>query len=239
MAIKDVLENRYNATVWDDNRIPSEEQIKYVAECSYLAPSKQCYGIDKLVIVSNSERGKKFKDWMFYHDGATDLHRVNDDGLDSIVKYLNGTFNAPFLFVWLIDKNYKKVHRNEIITDEFKIHYTTPSFEERENDCFVSATCAMFAALELGMNTSFASCDLNMRDYLSSKMDMSEHWVALSLGIGYAKDTSNVETVLGYNMRVDESDRYSPIMRKNINQNEKYYQRSLYKKTFEDTILKI
>ena len=129
--------------------------------------------------------------------------------------------------------------RVESVTENIKALYTTPSIDEREKDFHISATCAMFAALELGLNTSFASCDFNMLEGIGDKLGFPGYHVILTLGVGYAKDSSHLERVHSYFTKVDPDLDDSPLIRENIKADENYYQRTLYKKDYNNFLIKI
>ena len=173
--LKNVLESRFTAKWWD-NKPVNEEDISNIVDAAYNAPSKQGNFDYLIYVITDSEEGKKFKEYMYWEntyciDGAL----YNRDENVGKMKRFNGQVLAPVLMIWLAKK--------------FKVTTTSGNYYENEysrtmNDCIVSSTMAMCQAEELGLQTGFCGCIKG--EEVSNKLGQPDYFGVISLGIGYA-----------------------------------------------------
>jgi nitroreductase len=97
MILADHLKNRFTAKWWDD--VPLEDsKIESILECAYQAPSKQGYHEFEIHVITDSVKGKQFKEWLYYDntaclDGVRGKHgigkrRYNGQVLAPVVPHL-------------------------------------------------------------------------------------------------------------------------------------------------------
>lgn len=232
MLVKKILQERFTTTVWSDDPVPQED-LQYVLDCAYIAPSKQCVGPDKCIAITNSPKGLEFKKWITENIVQYDLEgKVNGKHIKA--KYLNGQYTAPILLAWLVNNDstqiIPKINGEEVVSAE------TPSRSERGHDCFVAATCAMFAAQERGLNTGFASCDLRNIPEVAEKLGYPDHQVIVTLGVGYAADTSNMEKIDPAVVVRKRSDDILYVVGNNILPGQPHFHRDHLKRSYDQII---
>lgn len=152
--IKDLLQERITAKWWNDSQV-EDKKLKYILDCIYNAPSKNG-NFEYEVFVSKSE---EFKNWLYYKNTCC-LNGVRGAEGDGVRRY-NGQVLAPVILTW-------------IASDKDKETYA---------DCIVSATIAMVAAEEIGLQTGFCGCIEPGK--VAKKLDRSGKTAAIILGIGY------------------------------------------------------
>lgn len=170
MILADHLKNRFTAKWWDN--VPLEnDKIESILECAYQAPSKQGYHEFEIHVITDSDEGKRFKEWMYYSDTAC-LDTVRAKQGVGMRRY-NGQVLAPVVMIWLA-KNYP------VTTTP----YAESSWLRTNNDCFVSSTMAMCQAEELGVRTGFCGC-IGGKE-VADKLNRPDHTAVISIGFGYA-----------------------------------------------------
>ena len=65
--LKNVLESRFTAKWWD-NKPVNEEDISNIIDVAYNAPSKQGNFDYLIYVITDSEEGKKFKEYMYWEN---------------------------------------------------------------------------------------------------------------------------------------------------------------------------
>ena len=185
--IYDVLTKRFNTKHWDDSIEIPQQAIDYITDCLLKAPYKMAMIGYKIAFITNTEKGRAFKRWLFYDHtwnsngvraGRHEAEGVEDDGK----RDYNGQYRAPLLIAWLNPKDSPKF--GEINGQQVVF----PNFVERQNNIFISNTVAMLAAEESGLNTGFGSC--HDHDEVASRLGFEGYSCPIVLGVGYAKDMS-------------------------------------------------
>lgn len=168
------LKNRFTAKWWDEKEVESDK-LKIILESAYLAPSKNGEYKHKIIVLTDSDYGKDFKKWLYYENTWCD-EKGRRAVSPSKNKRFNGQILAPVVLIYLVEEN---SHSN--LEDLIKKYYT---------DTIVSATVAMCAAEELGLNTGFNST-LGGKE-VSKKLGYENMIATISLGIGYASSDLRV-----------------------------------------------
>lgn len=156
--IIDLLKKRFTAKWWED-RVLKPEDLDTVLECAYNIPSKQTKYNYKIYVFTDSDKGKELKQW-FYWDNTACLDTVRGKQGEGLRRY-NGQALAPIYLVWIANS----------------------SDTSTRDDCVVSASIAMLAAEELGLQTGFCGCI--GPEEIREKLQV-EGEAVISLGIGYA-----------------------------------------------------
>ena len=95
----DILKKRFTTKHWDCNKSVSNDQIEYITDCIYMAPSKMAAHLHKCVVITDSEEGKKIKDWLFYEETWHSDGKLGVDNQDTVRGY-NGQYHAPVVIAW-------------------------------------------------------------------------------------------------------------------------------------------
>jgi nitroreductase len=170
MILADHLKNRFTAKWWDD--VPLEDsKIESILECAYQAPSKQGYHEFEIHVITDSVKGKQFKEWLYYDntaclDGVRGKHGIGK-------RRYNGQVLAPVVMIWLA-KDYP----------ESTSPYVESSWLRTNNDCIVSSTMAMCQAEELGVRTGFCGC-IGGKE-IADRLNKPNYTAVISIGFGYA-----------------------------------------------------
>ena len=152
--LKDIIYNRYSGRIWDEKSV-DQKQISYILDCALKAPSKQCMYPYEIHVITDSQEGKDFKEFLFWNDTwCADGLRANPEQVYSTDKRYNGQYRAPVLLCW--------TNR----TPDLNISNESIAFKNKEDwareqalvDATVSSSFAMLAAEELGLQTSFGRC---------------------------------------------------------------------------------
>lgn len=156
--IIDLLKNRFTAKWWDPIPV-SHRDLEQILESAFSSPSKQSKYNYTIFVFTDSDQGREFKEW-FYWENTACLDTVRGKQGDGLRRY-NGQVLAPVYLLWIA-----KNHTNET-----------------RDDCIVSATVAMIAAEELGLQTGFCGCI--GPEEIQNKFGISGISV-ISIGIGHA-----------------------------------------------------
>jgi len=207
--LKDHLKRRYTAKWWDDKEV-EQEKLNNVLETTYLAPSKQGIYPYTVIVATNSIEGKTFKNWLFYdHTWCVDgIRGKKSDNL----KVYNGQVLAPILLVYLC-------HSQNISNQQLILEYTM--------DTIVSATIAMCAAEEQGLQTGFCACLHGLT--IAEKLKVSDATCTVLLGIGYATHDLRIRRGL-----YDSNDKLYGMDRSNTDPRLKISSNRLQKKEYEN-----
>lgn len=181
MSLKSLIDNRYSARNFQKDSV-EQSKIDYIINCALNAPSKQSLYPYNINVLGQGDESTKFKEFLFWEDSwcAPTGQRADVDFKDSDNKRFNGQYRAPLLLLWthrLLDSNN---HSNTNYWNE----YNKDAEEANLVDMTVSASFAMLAAEELGLNTSFCKC--HSYEYFDTVLG-SHSKVGIGLGIGYAK----------------------------------------------------
>jgi len=156
--ISDLLKNRFTAKWWKERPV-TQSDLDQILSSAFHAPSKQSKYNYKIYVFTDSDLGKELKEW-FYWENTACLDTVRGKQGEGLRRY-NGQVLAPIYVLWLADDD---------------------SLETRD-DCMVSATVAMLAAEELGLQTGFCGCIGPVE--IKEKFSIDGKAV-ISLGIGHA-----------------------------------------------------
>lgn len=185
MSIKNLINNRYSARNFLDREI-EQSKIDYILDCAVNAPSKQSLYPYKINVLGQGPESKKFKEFLFWEDtwcAPTGL-RADENYFKSDNKRFNGQYRAPLLLLWTHNTLDEKTHNGTSYYNEYL------KGEEENNllDMTVSASFALLAAEELGLNTSFCKC--HSYEYYDTILGAHTK-VGIGLGIGYAETDEN------------------------------------------------
>ena len=184
----DVLKKRFTTKHWDRSKTVSNDQLDYITDCIYMAPSKMAAHLHKCVVITDSVEGKKIKDWLFYEETWHSNGTVGVDNQNTVRGY-NGQYHAPVVIAWLNPKTAPK--SVTIVYDGIPTNVNRPDFQQRHNDIFLSSMVAVLAAEEQGLNTGFGSCHDHAS--LAEKLGFPDHECPIVVGVGYAKDMTELE----------------------------------------------
>jgi nitroreductase len=167
--LKDVLKNRFTAKWWNSTAVEQQKLID-ILECAYLAPSKQGKFNHKIVVLTDSSEAKKIKEYLYWEDTYC-LNGVRAKKGPGLRRY-NGQVIAPVVLLWLGENQHGRNLLGENEAQRIK------------DDAIVSATMAMCAAEELGLNTGFNGC-ISARE-IADKLNEPNYIGLIAVGIGYA-----------------------------------------------------
>lgn len=189
----DVLKKRFTTKHWDHSKPISNDQLEYITDCIYMAPSKMAAHLHTCVVITDSEEGKKIKDWLFYETTWTGNGRLLEDGDQDTVRMYNGQYRAPVVIAWLNPINSAATDIKVYGGVTTKVHL--PSFQQRQNDIFISTMAAIMAGEEQGLNTGFGSC--HDHKLVAEKLGFPDHECPIIVGFGYAEDMTELEKEYG------------------------------------------
>ena len=151
----------------------------------------------KIVALTDSVEGKKIKDWLFYeHTWAWDGHPAYDIPVghqsDEDRDY-NGQYRAPVVLIWLSElKNARRITVQKEVDGKIQqYNVSTPDAYQQRSDIYISATAAMLAAEELGLNTGYGVCHHNKM--VAEHLGMPSYCAVVAMGMGYPADTADLE----------------------------------------------
>jgi len=178
----DIIKHRYSARTWESKEVP-QEKINYILDCALNAPSKQCKYPYTIYVLTESEKSKEFKNWLYWHDTwCVQGVRADPKDVHSDEKRFNGQYRSPLLLLW--------GHRDLATKDND--YFETYEWQNLM-DMTTSASFAMLAAQEQGLSTCFGNC--HSYEFTNTILGNEEVKIGLALGIGYAKiddDTSSM-----------------------------------------------
>ena len=109
--LKDILESRYTAKWWNSKPV-SQDDIDNIISVAYNAPSKQGHSDYQIHVITDSEVGKKFKEWLYWENSyCIDGALYNRDENSGKLKRFNGQVLAPIVIIWLAKKFNNVEHR--------------------------------------------------------------------------------------------------------------------------------
>jgi nitroreductase len=173
----DYLKTRFTAKWWDPAPL-EQDKLDLILKCAHSAPSKQGHYDYEIFVITDSNEGQQFKQWMYWENTAC-LNKVVNASGPGLRRY-NGQVLAPILLIWLAKK-----------FDTLTNSYGESEWLRTNNDCMISATMAMCQAAELEVNTGFCGCMIGHQ--VASKLNKPNHEAVISVGFGYAtpdKETS-------------------------------------------------
>lgn len=177
--LKDILAERYTAKWWDD--VPVEQsKIDDVLQCAYMAPSKNGKHNHSIYVLTDSAEGTAFKDFLYNENAWCVGEARAPANYTGPNKRRNGQVAAPVVMLWVGNSNVWMQSDPIGENDRQRIR----------DDCIVSATVAMCAAEELGLQTGFNSMlgTFEICDYLG--IPRNQHFSVVAVGMGYASEGS-------------------------------------------------
>ena len=137
----------------------------------------------KVLMITNSEEGRKLKEWLFYeHSWTCNGDRNNYD--DNYKRDYKGQYIAPILLAFL---RIKELPRKGTMQGVFGPQETNlPNFEMRLANVCMAAMTAIMAAEEKGLNTGITTCH-EFND-VARHFGMPDYECPMMVGIGYALD---------------------------------------------------
>tara|TARA_B100000282_G_scaffold265256_1_gene216284 strand:+ start:562 stop:1272 length:711 start_codon:yes stop_codon:yes gene_type:complete len=183
--IKDLIDQRFTSHYWSN--IPIEKQkIDYILDCAYGAPSKQSIYPYTINVLADSPQAIEFKEWLYWHDTwCVDGARAPIDKTDSTNKTFNGQYLAPLLLMWSMRIPPAEEHNDAPYWKHFNEWWSSKNKEQILADMTVSATFALLAAEEQGLQTGYAVCHSGI--FTDTILGQGEIRVGMALGIGYAE----------------------------------------------------
>jgi nitroreductase len=182
----DLLKQRFTTKNWDYSKLVTNEQIDYIIDCLNISPIKMGHPGYELVILTESEEGKRLKNWLFYeHSWTSDGNRAVDGKTKRDYK---GQYLAPLLFCFF--NNLNAPTRGIIEGGEGLEESNLPCELHRDANIFMSCMTAILAAEEMGLNTGITTCH-DMYE-VSKYFGMPNHKCTMALGIGYAFDQTEL-----------------------------------------------
>lgn len=189
-TVLNILRQRYTTKNWTDQLV-SNTDLKTILDSAHLSPSKMSMATHKIVALTHSELAQQIKDWLFWQ------HTWSQDGYPSYAmpenyqptkpKDFQGQYRAPVVLFWisrLIPSERRMMPRTE--SDPHMVH--TPDQYGQAADLFISSTCAMMAAQQLGLNTGYGVC--HDPATVAKRLGFEGYYAMVALGVGYAQDTS-------------------------------------------------
>lgn len=179
--IKQLLKQRYTAKWWSEKKV-EPDKLQYVLDCAYLSPSKRSTYDYEILVLEDSPKAKEIKEWIYWENSWCYKGERAPDGVDGTPdRRYNGQCRAPVVLVW------------QGIKDIVSYTQNTPRIDDGDlcRDMAVSASIAMMAAEEVGLNTGIQSCF--SEGELSEKLG-KKGFSYLLLGIGYI-DKYDTETI--------------------------------------------
>jgi nitroreductase len=203
-----VLNKRFTTKHWDHSKTVSNDQLEYITDCIYMAPSKMAAHLHKCVVITDSAEGKKIKDWLFYEKTWTSEGRLLEDGNQDTVRMYNGQYHAPVLIAWLNPINAASTDTR--VYCGISTNVNLPSFQQRQNDIFISTMAAIMAGEEQGLNTGFGSC--HDHKSVAERLGFPDHECPIVVGFGYAKDMTELEKEHGVLIPIFDPDNQEQII---------------------------
>lgn len=180
----ETISKRYSAKVYEDRAV-EDEKVSYVLDCAMKAPSKQSVYAYEIFVLGNSDKAKDIKEWLFWEESWCVNGKLSTllktDESENPQKKMNGQYNAPVLLVWVT----RDPDEQHITSSRHGRNVVHKSYSEKKTiDITVSASFAMLAAEEQGLNTCFAKChnEYNLAERLGRPGQRAE----LGVGFGYA-----------------------------------------------------
>ena len=156
--LKDNLSKRFTAKWWDSQEI-DENSLNYILECAFLSPSKQGRYNYKIYVLTSNQQSTEFKQWLYWENTYC-LDKIRGKKGEGLKRF-NGQVLAPIVLLWIANDH----------------------GHETRDDCLVSASIAMCAALEKNLHTGFNGCLGG--DEIASKLSIPGTAI-ISLGVGHA-----------------------------------------------------
>jgi len=182
----DLLSRRFNTKNWDHTKLVTDQQIDYILECLDISPVKTAFPGYEIIALTDSEEGRKLKNWLFYdHSWTSNGNRLIDSGNDRDYK---GQYLAPLVLCFF--NNCNTPHRG-LIPGGYGMQETNlPSEDHRDANIYMSCMTAILAVEELGLNSGISTCHDVFE--VAEHFGMPGYKCTIALGIGYAIDQTEI-----------------------------------------------
>lgn len=179
----DLLKSRFTTKNWDHSKTVTQEQIDYILECLNISPVKMGFPGYKLIVLTDSDEGKKLKNWLFYeHSWTSNGYRAIDS--ENKERDYKGQYMAPLVLCFFNDMTVPS--RGTMIGAHGIQETNLPCEEHRDANIFMSCMTAILAAEELGLNSGISTCHDSLE--VANHFGMPGYKCSISLGVGYALD---------------------------------------------------
>jgi len=177
--LKELLEKRFTAKWWSDKPV-EKDKLDYILNCASTVPSKQGSFDYEICVLGDNEKSKDIKNWIYWENSYCIDGTRGKEGPIGNRRY-NGQCLAPIVLAF-IGKREKVSYEKD-----------TPRIDDNDlcRDIMVSATTAMLAAEEQGLNTGLQGC-MSEKE-VAKKLD-KKGFCYILLGIGYI-DKYDTETI--------------------------------------------
>ena len=179
MRLLDIIKKRYSAREFENIQV-NEEKLNYILDCALAAPSKQSIYPYEIHVLGHTKLASEIKDHLVWNDTwCVKGYRARTEDKKSNEKVYNLQYGAPIVLAWT----------NRNINEE---NYNTRehSSKQLESDIYVSASFALLAAEEIGLQTCFGRCHDVLK--LANMLGRSGHKCLLTLSIGYANQIDDL-----------------------------------------------
>jgi nitroreductase len=182
----DLLKRRFTTKNWDHTKPVTEQQVDYILECLDIAPAKTAFPGYEIIALTDSDEGKKLKNWLFYdHSWTSNGYRAVDSDKDRDYK---GQYLAPLVLCFFNNLN---TPRRGMIPGGYGMQETNlPNEGHRDANIFMSCMTAILAAEELGLNSGISTCHDMVE--VAEHFGMSGYKCTIALGVGYAIDQKEI-----------------------------------------------
>jgi len=227
------LDNRITTKTWDPHRVPSQANIKALAEVAYRAPSKQnCYEW-RLVILGPGPESTAIKQDLYWNHTWCDSKGVLK-GSDPGLRNYNGQFLAPYLFTWV--SRWKEI---DLEVAEYEKTRTDPyqRIQKLSLEVGICAGSVLTAAEDMGLSTGFANCFLAKE--VAGLVGYPGERILVVLGVGYAQDQSHL---VDRGPHIEITDAHGKVMGRDlinypVSRRRRHYARAI--KPNKSTLIKI
>lgn len=196
--ILELLKKRYTTKLWQDTPV-TDAQLDYVLQCAYLTPSKMAHHSHTVIALTNSRQGIEMKDWLFYeHTWAWDgypAYALPANFASKEEKDYNGQYHAPIVLLWLskLTAEQRITVNKKINNETLQYNVSTPDADQQRSDIYISATAAMLAAEEQGLNTGYGVC--HHARMVAARLGMPQHYAVVAMGIGYPQPSNQINSM--------------------------------------------
>ena len=178
-SILKLMQNRYTVRTFRSQNLKKGDLDK-ILNVGILAPSKNKLFPYRIVVLTNSWKGKKLKRklWSQY----TLCYHCNEKG-EKLEQRINSVLTAPINIIFFLDlkpEDHEKSENPDEIKDILIFRAT--------RDAMISATAMMLQAEQLGYGTAFTGVNSSMHKFKKQlKIPLTNRYL-VTLSIGYKKD---------------------------------------------------
>lgn len=190
-SILTLLQQRYTTKSWTTEPV-TDAELTQILQAAHIAPSKMALAQHHIVALTDSHQGKAIKDWLFWqHTWAQDgypAYAVPHNHVSKTPRDYNGQYRAPVVLFWVMQlKPSERIKMPE--SENYEVH--TPDEHQQRADAYISSTCALLQALQLGLHTGYGVC--HHTQTVSTRLGYPNSHAVVALGVGHAADTQHLE----------------------------------------------